>query len=74
MKFLSTFAPSPAGPPAPAALSILPLLYSRVLCELLFVLDPVPPLHLPPDSIPSDCLAYPLQNAGIVAFFRKLQG
>lgn len=63
MKFPSTFAPLPASPPALPLPSILPLLYSRVLCELLFVLDPVPPLHLPPDSISSDC-----QNGGAVPF------
>lgn len=53
----------PEASPVPApTLPILPLLYLRVLFELLFALDPVPPLCLPPDSNPSGCLARPLRK------------
>lgn len=43
----------------------------RVLCELLFALDPVPPLCQPPDSIPSGSWFILFKSTGTSALFLK---
>lgn len=58
-KFPSTLAPLPRS------------LTLRVLCELLFALDPVPPLCQPPDSIPSGSWFILFKSTGTSALFLK---
>lgn len=64
-----------AWKPLLAPHSVFPRLCLRVLCELPATPDPIPPLCLPPDSMPSGCRAYShsLQNAGSIhSLFWKL--